>query len=109
MRKEKIEIKKKSFLVFIFGCLAVSLVLAFLISPFASSFPDGLEKVAEDHGFLVKGEVEPLWKSAPISDYEFRQVKNPYFSTGMAGLVGTFLVFGIAFIFSKWLRGPKCE
>ncbi|MFH1854041.1 MAG: PDGLE domain-containing protein, partial [Candidatus Omnitrophota bacterium] len=39
--------------------LTAALILAFVVSPFAASSPDGLEKVAADNGFLEKGETEP--------------------------------------------------
>jgi hypothetical protein len=40
---------------FIWIGLGISLLLALFISPFASSSPDGLEKVAETKGFAEKG------------------------------------------------------
>ena len=47
--------------------LSAALLLALVLSPFASSSPDGLEKVAERQGFLAKGEGEPALK-APVPD-----------------------------------------
>ena len=37
---------------FILGGIALSLALAIFLSPFASPHPDGLERVAEDKGFI---------------------------------------------------------
>ncbi|MBU4311769.1 MAG: PDGLE domain-containing protein [Candidatus Omnitrophica bacterium] len=76
--------------------LAVSLILAFFISPFASSSPDGLEKVADDKGFLEKGEAEPAFIS-PLPDYVWPGVHNEGFATGFAGIMGTLIVFGVAY------------
>lgn len=73
-----------------------ALILAFFISPFASSSPDGLEKVAEDKGFLERGEVEPAFIS-PIPDYVWPGVHNQGFATGLAGITGTLIVFGLAY------------
>ena len=76
--------------------LLVSLILATLISPFASSSPDGLEKVALDKRFLVRSEGKTVWKLSLIADYLMPGIKNEAFATGLAGLAGTLLVFGTA-------------
>ena len=86
----------------LFG-LGVAFLLAIVISPFASPWPDGLEKVAEDRGFLEKGEGEPLLPS-PVPDYEMPAVRGG-FSTSAAGALGTLIVFlatcGIAALLRK--------
>ncbi len=43
--------KRKALWLFVVGGLLVALALAFFVSPYASSSPDGLNKVAEDKGF----------------------------------------------------------
>ena len=79
--------------------LALSLALAFFISPFASSSPDGLEKVAGDKGFLAKAEeTEPSWKASPMPDYTMPGVENEAISTGLAGIIGTVSVFVVGFV-----------
>jgi len=80
----------------IFLGLIIAVFLALVISNFASSWPDGLEKVAEDKGFLEKGEVEPLFCS-PIPDYAWPGVKNNIIATSAAGLMGTLIVFGLGY------------
>jgi len=40
------------------GLLVVTLLLAVVVSGFASSSPDGLERAAEDHGFATTQEPE---------------------------------------------------
>lgn len=77
----------------IISMLAASLAVAALLSPFASSFPDGLEKVAEGLGFIEKGEVEAALK-APMPDYQLPFLKNEKISTSLAGVLGTLAVFG---------------
>lgn len=79
----------------IFG-LFVALLIALLLSPFASSWPDGLERVAEDKGFLEKGEIEPVLVS-PIPDYAWPGIDNEAIATSLAGVVGTLIVFGLGF------------
>ena len=86
----------------IFG-LIVALICAGLISLFASSFPDGLERVAEDLGFLEKGEGEPILKS-PIPDYTLPGIKNEKLATSIAGIVGTLLVFAVGFGTAKIIQ-----
>jgi cobalt/nickel transport protein len=74
--------------------LAAALLLALVISPFASSSPDGLERVAEDKGFLEKGE-GPASLPAPIPDYAMPGIANAKLATSVAGVAGTLLVFGL--------------
>ena len=76
--------------------LAAALILAFFISPFASGSPDGLERVAEDKGFLEKGEVRPVVTS-PVPDYTWPDIVNEGAATGLAGVFGTLVVFGLAY------------
>jgi len=79
----------------ILGLLAASF-LALVISPFASPWPDGLERVAEDKGFLEKGESAPLLTS-PIPDYTWPGIKNEKLATSAGGILGTFIVFGAGY------------
>lgn len=76
--------------------LLIALILAFLISPFASSSPDGLEKVAEEKGFIEKGKVEPA-ANFPLPDYTWPGLKDEKMATSLAGIFGTLVVFGLAY------------
>jgi cobalt/nickel transport protein len=76
--------------------LLAAVLLALIVSPFASSWPDGLERVAEDKGFLEKGEVKPAVRS-PVPDYLMPGVRNEKIATAIAGVLGTLLVFGAAY------------
>lgn len=86
----------------LFGLFA-ALFLALALSPFASSFPDGLERVAEDKGFLEKGEVDPVVAS-PVPDYSWPGIKSEKLATSAAGVMGTLLVFGAAYGFGALLK-----
>jgi cobalt/nickel transport protein len=86
--------------------LAMSLLVAFLMSPFASPWPDGLERVAKDQGFLEKGEGPPVF-AAPIPDYTFPGIGNREWATATAGLVGTLLMFGIGWGIAAILKKRK--
>ena len=94
--------KKKEIII----VLLAALFLAFVISPFASSWPDGLEKVAHDHGFIVKGEQGSVFKS-PIPDYIFPGLKNEKMAIAISGLLGTLVIFGIGYGLASLLKKNK--
>ena len=75
--------------------LAAALLLALVLSPFASPWPDGLEKIAGDYGFLHKGGGKPVF-AAPISDYAWPGIKSGRTATRIAGVAGTVIAFGLA-------------
>lgn len=83
--------------------LAVALLLGVVISPFASSWLDGLERVAKDKGFIHKGEVTPLVES-PLPDYSFPGVGGDRLATAAAGAAGTLLTFAVAYGLAATLR-----
>jgi hypothetical protein len=63
-----------------------------VLIPFASTFPDGLEKVVESLGLR---EPESTW-SGLMPDYTFPFAENLYMTKLISGLIGLFLAFGIA-------------
>lgn len=63
-----------------------------LFSPWASSHPDGLERVAEDKGFLEDAE-GPSYEVIP--DYTFPGVENERLATVLSGIVGVLIVAAI--------------
>ena len=87
--------------------LGISLLLALFLSPFASLSPDGLEKVAEEKGFLEKGDHWTLWKHAPLFDYLIPGIQNEKLATALAGLIGTVGIFMIAIGLGKILKKTK--
>jgi len=93
--------KEKHVWIFILAALLISLLLAGLVSPFASSAPDGLERVAENKGFQAKGEGARAWRFAPIPDYVVRGIGDERTATAIAGVLGTLLVFGAALGLAK--------
>jgi hypothetical protein len=90
--------------VFIAVALAVAIGLATAVSPFASSDPDGLEKVAGEQAFLEDGKLHSIQSDSPIPDYAFPGVDNERVATGLAGFVGTLGVFAIGFGIAYVLR-----
>ncbi|MBU0549379.1 MAG: PDGLE domain-containing protein [Candidatus Omnitrophica bacterium] len=77
------------------GGLLVALLLAVFISPLASPWPDGLERVAEDKGFIHMADIKPAI-SSPIPDYAWPGIDNQRIATSVAGLTGTLMLFVLA-------------
>ena len=76
------------------GGIIVALILA-VLSPLASSNPDGLERVAEDLGFLSQ-ESGPFYNIIP--DYTFPGIHNESIATIAAGVIGVLLIASVALI-----------
>jgi hypothetical protein len=87
--------------------LAVAIGLGTAFSPFASSSPDGLEKVAEDKGFLDRGRLAPVQEEAPVPDYAFPGIADARLATALAGFVGTLGVFLLGAGVVAIVRRPK--
>jgi PDGLE domain-containing protein len=84
----------KNLRLFLLAGLLVTAGLALVVSGFASSSPDGLEKVAGDKGFLATAR-DHLLADGPLADYAVRGVANQRLSTGLSGLVGVLVTFGL--------------
>ena len=80
---------------FVILAVAVTVGLASAASPFASSSPDGLERVADDQGFLDERHVAGLQEDAPIRDYAFPGVRDERLATGLAGFAGACVVMAL--------------
>ena len=74
---------------------ALSLILAGGVSFYASSNPDGLEKVAEDIGFSETAK-ENTNADGLLADYGVKGVDNARLSTGAAGIIGVLATAGIS-------------
>jgi len=74
--------------------LAVAILLA-ILSPLASTHPDGLEWVAEQQGFIEAARDAPY---RLIPDYVFPGISNEAVATVVAGIVGLVTVFAVAWL-----------
>jgi len=74
---------KKFYLLFFIAALSLAGGLSF----YASSSPDGLEKVAEDEGFLESAQDSAL-SNSPLADYGLAGLDSERLSVGIAGVVG---------------------
>ena len=72
---------------FIGAGLLVTLLVAGVLSGFASSDPDGLERVAIDQGFEETAADHALG-DLPLADYGVEGVENERVGTGIAGIIG---------------------
>lgn len=86
--------------------LGAALIIAAIISPFASSNLDGLERVAEDLGFTEQADPEAPAQKLPTASvfegYALRGVPAPL-ATPIAGVVGVLATFGAAWGMGKLL------
>ncbi len=80
--------------------LLMALGLA-ILSPLASPWPDGLERVAENKGFMDVA-LKPAFEVIP--DYVFPGVGNEALATILAGLMGTLILFGLSYGLGALLR-----
>jgi len=92
---------KKWWLMALVFCLALA-----TISPLASSFPDGLEKVAEDKGFINTTAEAPFEVAA---GYIFPGIENEVLATILAGWLGILVLFTIVYGLAWLIRLKKGE
>lgn len=87
--------------------IAVSLLVAGVFSYYASSSPDGLEKIAQEHGFSETA-TDAANAALPTADYGIEGVESERLSVGLAGVLGVVVVVVVAFGLFWWLgRGKK--
>lgn len=67
--------------------LLVTLLVAAVLSGFASGEPDGLERVAIDEGFDATAEDSAV-AGSPLADYGVEGVDDERIGTGIAGVIG---------------------
>ena len=82
-------------------CLAVA-----VFSPLASSSPDGLERVAENEGFIGLAQESPFQL---IADYVFPGIENEAVATILAGLIGTLTLFGMVYGLAWLIKSRRAE
>jgi cobalt/nickel transport system permease protein len=95
--------------IFLVGGLVIAVLIAGLFSLFASGEPDGLERIAIDHGFDEAAAGPAL--DSPLADYAVQGVENESISTALAGVIGVaatlLLTVGVLKVVQKRRRpGP---
>ena len=74
-------------MLFAVTAVVIALALAAFASPFASSAPDGLNKVAIDKGFDHTAKESPV-ENSPLAGYAVENVRNDKVSKGLSGVAG---------------------
>jgi cobalt/nickel transport protein len=88
---------------FLLTGLVVALLIAGVGSYYASGNADGLERVAEQVGFIDRAESSPA-ADGPFANYSTRGVDDERVGGGLAGVVGSLLVLAVAFGLFRALR-----
>jgi hypothetical protein len=84
--------------------LAVAVGLAFVLSPYASSSPDGLNRVAGEAGVGDRAALHSIQDDSPMPGYAFPGIGDEKLARGVAGFVGTLAVFSIGWGITFVLR-----
>ena len=80
---------------FLLAGLVIALVLGGVASYYASSHPDGLERVAEQVGFLDTAD-DHAAAAGPMADYQVTGVDDARLSGGLAGVIGILVTLALA-------------
>jgi cobalt/nickel transport protein len=91
---------------FLLAGILVSIFVAGFLSFYASSSPDGLEKVAEDKGFLDTAQ-ESVNSGSVLSDYGIAGIDNERLSVGLSGLIGVVVTLVLSLVIFKSLARKK--
>jgi len=89
------------------GWLTVGLLISLALAVFsfaASGSPDGLERVAEEQGFLASA-LDSVYRLLP--DYTIPFIENELISGVVAVVLGTLLVFAVVFLIGRIVRRPS--
>lgn len=78
----------------------IVLLISILASFFASSSPDGLEKVAEHLGFIDKA----AERGAPLPDYTTPGLPEGGLSTATAGIAGVLITLSVFWLTAYSLK-----
>jgi hypothetical protein len=78
--------------------IAIAVLVVVVVVPFASRDPDGLERIAEDQGFI--GQAQNLF-SGLLGDYAIPGVDSAALSTVLSGLLGIVIVLGVVFVLGR--------
>lgn len=88
---------------FIIGGVAVTLLVATVVSQFAVDNPDGLEFVAEDTGFISSAEEHGLGESI-FADYATAGINNEALSLAIAGTAGVVITLAVGYGLFRAIR-----
>ncbi|MEG6616210.1 PDGLE domain-containing protein [Peptococcaceae bacterium 1198_IL3148] len=84
----------------LFLTVLIILLVAGVLSNFASTFPDGLERVAEDLGFMGAAKNH----TAIFQDYSIPGITYSNLAGGLAGILGCVMVYILIYGFAKIIK-----
>jgi cobalt/nickel transport system permease protein len=85
----------------VYGLVLVAGLVVF-IAPFASPWPDGLDRVAQTLGFAQKAHESGVLPT-PLTDYQIPGGGSAGWSTATAGMIGTVVAFVLAWVLARVL------
>ena len=89
----------------LYGLFIMLILLLSLVTPFASSSPDGLESVAEEFGFEETDGIVLL-----LEDYGISSINNNFISTVLSALLGIAAIAIItALVLNRRESGKKTD
>jgi len=84
--------------------IAIAALIVIFVAPLASSDPDGLERVAEDAGFIERA--TNFWGGL-LNGYAIPGIDDPRLSTILSGLLGVAIVVAIVFVLGRVVARRK--
>jgi ABC-type Fe3+ transport system permease subunit len=84
--------------------IAIAALVVVILAPLASPDPDGLERVAEDAGFIEKA--TNFWGGL-LSGYAIPGIDDPAVSTILSGLLGVAIVVALVFVLGRVVARRK--
>ena len=84
--------------------IAITALVVVVLAPLASSDPDGLERVAEDNGFI--GQAQNV-VGGLFGDYGIPGIDDPTVSTILSGLLGVAILLVVVFLVGRVLARRK--
>jgi cobalt/nickel transport system permease protein len=86
---------------FVASGIVSAIMLVVVVAPHADSSPDGLERVAIDHG-IAGSAVDSATSGSPLAEYGVAGVEATALSTILAGIVGLLVTFVIGGLVMRW-------
>jgi ABC-type Fe3+ transport system permease subunit len=84
--------------------IAIAALVVVVLAPLASPDPDGLERVAEDAGFIERA--TNFWGGL-LSGYAIPGIEDPAVSTIVSGLLGVAIVVVLAVVLGRVVARRK--
>lgn len=87
--------------------LGVTVLLAVLVAPFASSQPDGLERVLADNGVTVPEPAKKSESDSPFVGYQVPAVEDEAKAIALTGVIGLAVMFFGSYAIAKMMLRAK--